>query len=325
MFDITWQKISVCAISLILIALMVWQVRYSTASSVSGSEANEMDSNSVQAVNKPIIIWFHNGVTDSPEALKTALSSGLITHVIIKYMHRADADWEKKLEVRQAIEIVKQSDAQLIWCRNVWPYYKVKGVEKEDLFNPNYYIQEIWELRAEARKMGADFVAFDLEAYAYPAVKPYLLCTYKMGAHQLERLRRVMEKVIQTSGKVDFIFPAGSTNKRHPYNVLSTLGKNRITESTYYANEKRIKAVRHPYEILGAYVNTYRRREVNPTSPYFLVSDVFEKSHLWSNRKGVFLYPKEKRALAVAKELVAYAESLPNVNCIQKQRPNIVR
>ncbi|MHC4160457.1 MAG: hypothetical protein ACYSSO_15435, partial [Planctomycetota bacterium] len=46
-----------------------------------------------QKKQQPIIMWFHNGVTDSPKALKLAISSRLVSHVMIKYMHRADRDW----------------------------------------------------------------------------------------------------------------------------------------------------------------------------------------------------------------------------------------
>ena len=115
----------------------------------------------------PVIIWFHNGVYDSTEALKTTLSSGLVTHVMIKYMHRADASWRKKIAVRQAIEITKKSNAELIWCRNLWPYYNNKGVTEDTIFDPNYYINEIQQLRSEAKTMGAQYTAFDMEAYGY--------------------------------------------------------------------------------------------------------------------------------------------------------------
>ena len=37
----------------------------------------------------------------------------------------------------------------------------------------------------------------------------------------------------------------------------------------------------------------------------------FDNSYLWSNKKGIFLYPRERNADAVARELVKYARNLP--------------
>lgn len=301
---------------LTLIVALVFAVWTTSCKSDKTKDPNKSASNSetVKEKEKPIIIWFHNGVTDSPKALKLALSSNLITHVMIKYMHRADADWEKKLEVRRAIEIVKNSDAQLIWCRNMWTYYNNKNAKKEDLFDPNYYIKEILALRAEASKMGADSVAFDLEAYGNSPMCAYMKGDVTLSGEDLQGLKSVIKKVINEAGKVDFILPAGWRGNRMPYDILAELGANRISESTYYFNYERIKKIKTPYEIFGAYVNTSRRREVNPSSPYFLASDVFENSHLWSDKKGLFLYPREKNALAVAKELAAYSRTLPYKN-----------
>ena len=69
--------------------------------------------------------------------------------------------------------------------------------------------------------------------------------------------------------------------------------------------------MKFPYEIFGVYLNTIRKNEKNLKKPFYLVPAVFEKSHRWSSKKGVFLYPREKKALAVAKALKAYSDSLP--------------
>ncbi len=61
----------------------------------------------------------------------------------------------------------------------------------------------------------------------------------------------------------------------------------------------------------------FEARPEKPNAPYFLVSDVFEKSWLWSDKKGVFLYTDRKKALAVAKELLAYANKLPKVGTVE--------
>lgn len=295
-----------------------------TDSNVRGQHIETSEPRPHEKRQKPIIIWFHNFI-DPPEAAKLAISSGLVSHVMIKYMHRADRDWRQNKTVVEAIRIVKQSETKLIWCRNTWSYYKVQDVRLEDFFDPNYYIKEIKNLRSEADEMGADFCALDLEAYAYSPMRRYTKGRDRimLTQSQWKKLEDAIAQTIKAVGKVDFTLGAGSINKTKPINVLSGLGGMRIAEGTYWSNEERLRRITYPYEIFGAYINTVREDKYHPGYWHFLVPEIFEKSHLWSgDKRGLFLYPREKEALALAKELVAYAESLPNINCIQKQKPN---
>ena len=45
--------------------------------------------------------------------------------------------------------------------------------------------------------------------------------------------------------------------------------------------------------------------------PLYTVPEIFEKSQLWSAKKGLYLYSKEGESMAVAHELVKYSKSLP--------------
>lgn len=292
----------------------------------SNSEGQRVEANEPCAYEKrppPIIIWFHNFI-DPPEAAKLAISSGLVSHVMVKYMHRADRDWRQKKTVVEAIRIVKQSEAKLIWCRNLWPYYNIGDVRAADFFDPNYYINEIKNLRMEADEMGADFCALDLEAYGSAPMKCYTQWPdrIRLTQSQWKQLEDALAQAVETMGKVDFVLGAGSIDKTQPINVLSRLGKMRITGWTYWSNEERLDLITFEYEIFGAYINTVREDENHPKLKHYLVREIFEKSGRWSDKCGLYLLPKEKNALAMAKELVAYAESLPNVNCIQEQKPN---
>lgn len=278
----------------------------------------QQEVNATQPKEPPIIIWFHNGVTDTTEALNTALSSGMISHVIVKYMHRADADWRKKKSVIEAIEIVKKSPAKLIWSRNLWPYRNQKDIQIEDFFDPNYYIREIQSIRSEAREMGADSIALDIEAYADSIMKQYLTGMYKINAVQRDELRGVVKEVVQAVGQVEFLYPGGHLRSAQGFNILARLGKNRIAEATFYSDEERLKRVKFEYEIFGAYLNVVRENKRHSHLPYHLVPEIFEKSERWSGKKGLFLYPKEHKALEIAKELLAYSKSLP----LKKNDPN---
>jgi len=274
---------------------------------------------------EPIIIWHWGSYYDDLEPLKLALSTGLVNHVTIGTIHRKDKDFRKDLKVLKAIKIVKDSGVKLIWLRWLWPAYDVKESRAEDLFDPNFYIKEIRYLRAEANEIGADFVALDTEAYAYSPIQAYDKGEIILKAEDLRRLKAIIKKVIDAAGKVDFIFPAGTTGNIMPYGILSELGTNRVSEDTYYSNYEAIKKIKTPYEIFGAYLNTTRENKKHPHLPYFLVPEIFDNSYLWSDRKGLYLYPREGNAKAVAEELVKYARNLPAVRAEKKPQLNIKR
>jgi hypothetical protein len=227
-------------------------------------------------------------------------------------MSGRDSDYTKDLKVLSAIKMVKNSGAKLIWLRWLWPAYHIEQSRPEDLFDPNFYIQEIRFIRAEADKIDADFVAFDTEAYGNSPLKRYLSATrMHLSSIELNKIQYAISEAISKTGQIDYILPAASLDKSHPYCILAQLGKNRISEHTYYNNEKNIRNIKYPYEIFGAYVNTTRENKSYPELPYFLISDIFDNSYLWSNKKGIWLYPSERNADAVARELVKYARNLP--------------
>lgn len=266
---------------------------------------------------KPIVIWHSRPADDGIESLKLALSSGLITHVSIGAVHRKDGRfwWKKRKEpdYRKPIEIAKKYGAKTIWKRPLWPFWANKGISYETFFDVEYYIRELKILREEAKEVGADLVAIDVEGYGDSPLRAYLKNPDKwLSKREVERLRETISKVVEKIGKVDFVWPSGWGNAEHAYVALAGLGENRVCESTYYASEKRLRWLKQDYEIFGAYLNTTKKNKDNPKLPYFLPSEIFERSELWSHKKGIFLYPKEGNALAVAKALVDYARNLPH-------------
>jgi len=275
-----------------------------------------------QPNDPPIIIWYHHVYKDRPIALRTALYSGLITHAMIKDVHRKDIHYKNDADVLEALKIAKSFDVKLIWSRPLWPGYGIEQSSTEDLFDPNYYIQEIKILRAEANEVGVDFVALDTEAYAHAPVGKYLRHKHGLNTKQREKLKLTIGKVIKAVGKVDFVYPGGSIYSQHPANTLGRLGKYRISGYFYYGNEERRKSMRFPYHIVGIHVNTTRENKKHQQLPYYYVSEVFTQSHLWSGKKGVFIYPHDRKGLAIAKELVAYSRKLPFKASQQQKRPD---
>ena len=257
----------------------------------------------------PILIWYHNVHRDSPSALKTALSSGLISDVMIKCLNRKDFNFERARCVIEAVEIAREFGVGIIWSRAFWPTYKLAESRLEDLFDSKYYVNEIRIIREEKEAVGANAVALDVEAHGHSPIKRYMKGKERFGFREAIRLKNVIDRVIKIVGKVDFLMPAGSNRISHPYNCISGLANSRISEHTYYANEKILKSIKYPYEIFGVYLNTVKENQMSPKLPYYLVPEIFAKSYLWSNKKGLFLYPKEGNALAVAKELVKYSKN----------------
>jgi hypothetical protein len=313
-------------LSLVLVSLFVTTDIFLAKYNPKGSKSP----NPTESREKPIVIWYHSGEQKNTLSLKTALSSGLITHVIIKYRNPSDDTWHSKKWVREAIEIVKKSEAKLVWGRDLWARWLVKDAKFADLFDSQYYIKQIHILRAEAKEMGADFVFLDTEPYGNSPMRPHMLIKdsvkkKKLSDQQHERLKLVIKKVIQRTGKIDFIAPAGFwgyPGHNHPWDVLAELGNLRIAENTYYDNARQRNAIKYPYEIFGAYVNATKRNDTSPHNPFFLSSEIFEKSHLWSHKKGLYLYSTTRKSLEVAQDLAAYSKTLPFRDSSKSREPS---
>ena len=91
---------------------------------------------------------------------------------------------------------------------------------------------------------------------------------------------------------------------------MSRLGKNRISESTYYNLESRLRRVKYPYEIFGAYVRDTHVHPEHPLLPFFTAHALFTHSEVWSDKKGVFLYTDGPHSLETAQSLYEYAQTI---------------
>ena len=278
-----------------------------------------------QPKEKPIVIWYYHSIWDTPKSLQIALSSGLVTHVTIAgTLHRKDRDYRKNRKTLDALKITKGFGAKVIWVRDLWPLYNIEDSRAEDLFDPNYYIQEIQILRSEANEVGADFVMLDTEPYGHATVKKYLHGQNRLDYQKMQELHQAINKAIGSVGKVDFIRPGGGPRRGHPAQILARLGKYRFSGVARSGEALRHKPPYevYPYEIFSAYLNTVKKERKNPNFSYFRVPEIFQNSHIWSDRRGLFLYPRERNTMAVAKELVAFAKSLPSIDSIKRRDPN---
>jgi len=228
---------------------------------------------------------------------------------MISFMHRLDADWQASPEALKAIEHVQQAKVALIWCRSLWPYYHNGQIGLRTLMDPQYYVNEIRALQAEGQAMKADYVAFDLEPYGRSPLKGLFKGQGAFTSQELAAIRRAVQQAIEQAGQVDFVLPAGSPRRDHPYNILSGLGRLRICQGTYY-NNPLARRIPYDYEIFGAHVSGQKWRFVKPDREYFTVQDLFDRSQIWSNRRGLFIYSTGADSPKVAEDLKQYSKSL---------------
>lgn len=283
------------------------QVRESAAEDVSPiPDANVL---AEPPVEQPSIIWFHSVSSSDPESLRVALSSGIVSHVMLLYMHRNDASIEDD-KVKAAVKMIRDYGAKLIWCRDLWPYYANKSCDADQIYDGNYYVHEIFHLRQEVESLKADAMAFDCEPYGDSVFKPVFKDADARALVDLARMNDAVQDAVSKIGQVDYVLPAGSTTAAHPLNVTRTLGKIRISESTYYNSPTRLQRVKYPYEIFGAYL---RRTADNPADsrlPFYTPEALFDYSEVWSEKQGVLLYTDGPHSLDAAKSLFEYTEKI---------------
>lgn len=255
------------------------------------------------------VIWYHNPRGHSPESLRVALSSKLITHVLVKPMHRFDMPLSDS-RIQASIKIMHESeDVKFIWGQGLWPMYRHQDVTQRFIVDPDYYVREIRQIRKEMEIVGADFTALDTEPYGKSVMIPVIKGKNVDFTQIYPRIADAVRNATERVGKVDFVFPAGSQNKLHPYNALAALGKKRIAEYTYYDNPTRLRRKGIPHDVPGFFVNTHRENAKYPQLPFFTIEQVFLRRELWEAKDAIFIY-QGKHPDEAAQALVDYARKI---------------
>lgn len=260
-----------------------------------------------EAETPPHVIWFHNAALSGNKSLEFISTSHIVTDVLITTGHRYDKDGAINNKIISTINILKNKNINLIWCRPLWPYYNNNDLTIDNILDPNYYINEIDILKAEGKTLGANYIALDTEPYGYSPLKIYLKHEHRqrLSGQQWQQLQDTVTYALELTRGVDFILPAGSSDCDHPYNILAQLGQYRISENTYYDKPvHECPAV--TYHITGVYVSLDKSNSKTPNCPYYTISDLFQRKHLWNNRRGIFIYTSSSSSLGVAKELHSY-------------------
>jgi hypothetical protein len=264
------------------------------------------------AGQQSIVIWPFVGSRAEPDSVATALRSGLITHVAIFAGNRTTSDTLDALQTREAIAIAQRENTELILIRILLPTQPGPTAEVATLFDRSYYVQEIELLREEADRIGAASIGLDTETYGLTPLADHFRAQDGFLADDFNALVETINEVVAQTGQVDFVLPAGSVRENHPYGALAALGRQRISESTYYDNEQDIDWIPYLYDLAGMYMNVRKDHPERPMKPYFLPWEVFgEKAYIWQRTHGLMIWPKEELSLEVADMLATFAGQCP--------------
>ncbi len=274
--------------------------------------ADVNDGNTVHNIDKPLIIWFHNGGHNKPDTLEKALSSGIVTHVLILYSNTQDTPLKKQENAWGAVNICKKYKIPIIWCRCLWPSYG-RNFPRSGLFEQAYYENTIEQIRREAKILGAEFTAIDTEPYGYFPFKAELRKGF--NKKDFDKMKQAVDGAIRKKGQLDFALPAAYAEPTHPYNALIQLAKIKIAEHTYYNIPALHNDKRRPYDVFGAYVSITTKNETYPDRPFFTLKEILERQDLWGHKKGLMLYPRED-------EIPQVVEAMNKITYIEPNKPS---
>jgi hypothetical protein len=263
--------------------------------------------------DKPMIIWFHNAASTDADTLIKVVKSGIVSDVIIAYFNPYDDSFGKFKGVRDAVKICKDNNVSVIWCRGLWPSYDVNWFKEELLYDHNYYENMIDTIRKEAVALGAEKTAIDTEAYVYFPFKKQLMGK-PLEKDMFDKMLNAVNEAVKVKGQLDFVLPTFSSQQYSCYNTLVNLGKYKIAEHTYYNVPSPPRDKKIPYDIFGAYVSVTPQNEKYPDAPYFTIRQILERQDLWSDKKGLMLFPRETQIAEVVEDLA----SIKTINTQQK-------
>ena len=241
----------------------------------------------------PEVIWYYY-LDHGLDLLGEVLATGVVTHVMLSGNDRETQPIDTP-EVLDAVALCRQFGVAVIWSRHLWN--NDQNLESiEDVFDPEFYIEVLSLINAEAEWLGADFSAMDGETYRgsplYATFRP------DFSPDDFEAMKEALDIAAETV-RVDFVYPAGSHYRPlRANNLYPILARRSISESTYYDMPARNCQITHAYNIFGAFVARDTERLVAGYAPYFLPHDIVGRRYLWSASdgapdgvNGLFLFP----------------------------------
>ena len=249
------------------------------------------------APSKPIIIWYsRQWGWDRHRPLELAVTSGKFSHVLLTALHEYDVPdyWnnpEFRPRFKRALKLCRDNGVEIIWTRYLYPGHKLGDFTVKDAVGPDYYIDQITKLKREAKRAGIKLVAFDLEPIGKCRLNHYRKNSF--SKEDFSKLVSAINQAVKVAGKVDYVLNSAAAQERHLYNATVKLGRQIITESTYYdlpIVHKRNPDPNRPYDIFGAYVGVTKRNKKNPHLTLYTAREILARQDLWAHKKGLFIY-----------------------------------
>ena len=258
------------------------------------------------------VAWGYSGARDEDRSLEVALSSKRISRVIFFVGNRYTSDTLGYKSTARAWDVAvsyRRHGVLPVILRGLWRT-QPHGAETDVdiLTDPSFYMREIKALRAEARSLGGSLCGFDTEGHG-PTPIGDLFREKKHSRPLFLQIEAAVLAAVAEVGPVDYVFPAGSFRRDHPYAALANIGKLRIADGTYWDRDPQPE-IPYTYHLRGMYANTSKTHERHATLEYYLPSEIFGvHRELWhANGGGLFIWPRENRALPIARYLKTWSD-----------------
>lgn len=251
---------------------------------------------------KPIM-WAFTGSRDTGASVAAVLNSGRVNLLAIFAGNRTTSDTLDDAVTVGAIKMARKANVPIILFRYLWETQASAQATMAAARTAATYVDEIRLTRQEAASRSIGYTGLVTEPYGETELNT-VFDSATFPKDHADRIADAVAEAVKRGAVVDCVFPAGSARANHPYLSLSALGRLRIADGTYYNRPANIAAIAYPYEIAGMYVTA------NPATAaandLYLPSEVFySRRDVWLERGGLFIWPEENEALAVAQAIAS--------------------
>ena len=228
----------------------------------------------------------NNPIGDLIKILENRKNNG-INCVLLKTWHRLDDQLTKKPDPceHESVSLCNMLKVPIIWCRWLWPGYGV--FVRENIYDSNWYKEELLALEEEQNRTKSKWSAFDVEVYGSNILTEEKMYVHTdIGEAECIKIGAAVEKASKDVGTCDYTWPAAYKSFQfvEPFNKF--LGKRTIGQQMYNLPWKRLTTM--PSDIFMAI--TGKVEPVN--SPKFDTLELLTKYRgLWEKCQGVVLYP----------------------------------
>lgn len=261
-------------------------------------------------------VWlFHIG-RDSTANLDSIVTSKYVQYILFYTGNRHDSDWINSNPahatlLEHGIAAVLASGKKSIIARNFWPTTSAL-YDSSILTSADYYAAEIAAIKALKVTYGADYTAFDIEAYGGAAcpVEDYLSWAddYHPTAGVIAGVNAAIASAVAAQGQVDFVYPCGGVRTYSLFNLLDSLGVKGLLETTYYDKlvgvDNQIAGKDLKTVWWGIYLNTTKANPTIPENRYYLATEVPDLFVNHSTYGGLFMVPKEDKVTDVIADMM---------------------